>query len=191
MDLSASIRPICSWGRSMRTRKASTTPPPRRKGGENVQIYHKLHPCPSANMSPGETCAVCRRDRGRQVPGDFTRGKELVIFGLRRTGWWSSAICFEDTVRELTRQFVLDGANLLANVTNDGWFLRSAGARQHLENALFRCLSSPAHGAGGEHGRTCFVNRFGWVTQMLLDSKGGQFTRQCCREPSRSRRAAR
>ena len=51
-------------------------------------------------------------------------------------------ICFEDTIGELTRQFVLRGANLLANVTNDGWFLRSAGSRQHLENAIFRCVET-------------------------------------------------
>ena len=86
-------------------------------------------------------------------------------------------ICFEDTLGELTRQFVLRGANLLANVTNDGWFLRSAGSRQHLENAIFRCVETrrPMVRAANT-GVTCFVNRFGRVTQILLDANGSQFT---------------
>ena len=149
------------------------------KGGESVQIYHKLHLVPFGEYVPGRnTVPFVGAIVGDQVPGDFTRGKELVIFRLTTDRVMvAPLICFEDTVGELTRQFVLHGANLLANVTNDGWFLRSAGARQHLENALFRCVETrrPMVRAANT-GVTCFVNRFGWVTQMLLDSKGSQFT---------------
>jgi apolipoprotein N-acyltransferase len=115
---------------------------------------------------------------GDQVPADFTRGKEPVVFSLTTDQVKvAPLICFEDTLGELTRQFVLRGANLLANVTNDGWFLHSAGGRQHLENAIFRCVETrrPMVRAANT-GVTCFVNRFGRVTQVLLDSKGSQFT---------------
>ena len=115
---------------------------------------------------------------GDQVPGDFTRGKEPVVFRLTTERVKvAPLICFEDTLGELTRQFVLRGANLLANVTNDGWFLRSAGSQQHLENAIFRCVETrrPMVRAANT-GVTCFVNRFGRVTQVLLDGKGSQFT---------------
>ena len=115
---------------------------------------------------------------GDQVPADFTRGKEPVVFRLTTDQVKvAPLICFEDTLGELTRQFVLRGANLLVNVTNDGWFLRSAGARQHLANAIFRCVETrrPMVRAANT-GVTCFVNRFGRVTQMLLDGKGSQFT---------------
>jgi apolipoprotein N-acyltransferase len=115
---------------------------------------------------------------GDQVPGDFTRGKEPVVFRLTTDQVKvAPLICFEDTLGELTRQFVLRGANLLANVTNDGWFLRSAGGRQHLANAVFRCVETrrPMVRAANT-GVTCFVNRFGRVTQVLLDAKGSQFT---------------
>jgi apolipoprotein N-acyltransferase len=85
-------------------------------------------------------------------------------------------ICFEDTIGELTRQFVLRGADFLANVTNDGWFLRSAGSRQHLANAVFRCVETrrPMVRAANT-GVTCFVNEFGRVTQMLRDDQGSIF----------------
>ena len=86
-------------------------------------------------------------------------------------------ICFEDTIGELTRRFVDKGANLLVNVTNDGWFLRSAGSQQHLANAIFRCVETrrPLVRAANT-GVTCFVNEFGRVTQTLVDQNGSQFT---------------
>ena len=149
------------------------------KGGESVQVYHKLHLVPYGEYVPGRnTVPFVGAIVGDQVPGDFTRGKELVVFRLTTDRVMvAPLICFEDTVGELTRRFVLHGANLLANVTNDGWFLRSAGSRQHLENAVFRCVETrrPMVRAANT-GVTCFVNRFGRVAQVLLDGKGSQFT---------------
>ena len=134
---------------------------------------------PFGEYVPGRnTVPFIARIVGDQVPADFTRGKEPVVFRLTNDEVKvAPLICFEDTLGELTRQFVLRGANLLANVTNDGWFLRSAGSRQHLENAIFRCIETrrPMVRAANT-GVTCFVNRFGRVTQVLLDAKGSQFT---------------
>jgi apolipoprotein N-acyltransferase len=149
------------------------------KSGEDIQVYRKLHLVPYGEYVPGRnTVPFVGAIVGDQVPGDFTRGKEPVVFRLTTAGVKvAPLICFEDTLGELTRQFVLRGANLLANVTNDGWFLRSAGSQQHLENAIFRCVETrrPMVRAANT-GVTCFVNRFGRVTQVLRDSKGSQFT---------------
>ncbi len=149
------------------------------KSGEDIQIYHKLHLVPFGEYVPGRnTVPFIGAIVGDQVPADFTRGKEPVVFRLTTDRVMvAPLICFEDTLGELTRQFVLHGANLLANVTNDGWFLRSAGSQQHLENAIFRCVETrrPMVRAANT-GVTCFVNRFGRVTQVLLDGKGSQFT---------------
>jgi apolipoprotein N-acyltransferase len=91
-------------------------------------------------------------------------------------------ICFEDTIGELARRFVLPadtspGANLLVDITNDGWFLRSAGSRQHLANAIFRCVETrrPMVRAANT-GVTCFVNELGRITQRLQDETGSTFT---------------
>jgi apolipoprotein N-acyltransferase len=114
---------------------------------------------------------------GDQVPGDFGFGKEHTVFRLANDkALIAPLICFEDTIGDLTRQFVLGGANLLANVTNDGWFLRSAGSRQHLANAVFRCPETglPMVRAANT-GVTCFINKFGRITQSLVDEHGSQF----------------
>jgi len=86
-------------------------------------------------------------------------------------------ICFEDTVGDLVRRFVVNGANLLVDITNDGWFLHSSGSGQHLANAIFRCVENrrPMVRAANT-GVTCFVNEFGRVTQILQDDTGNTFT---------------
>jgi len=63
------------------------------------------------------------------------------------------------------------------NLTNDGWFLHSAGSQQHLTNAIFRCVETrrPMVRAANT-GVTCFVNQFGRVTQVLRDETGSTFT---------------
>ena len=149
------------------------------EAGQRVQLYRKLHLVPYGEYIPGRhTVPFVERIVGDQVPGDFARGKGPVVFDLTKSNLKvAPLICFEDTLGELTRLFVLQGANLLANVTNDGWFLRSAGSQQHLNNALFRCIETrrPMVRAANT-GVTCFINRFGRITQVLRDAKGSQFT---------------
>ena len=148
-------------------------------GGEGVQIYRKLHLVPFGEYIPGRhVVPLLARIIGDQVPGDFDAGDEYTLFRLTKSDTQvAPLICFEDTIGDLTRRFVLGGANLLANVTNDGWFLRSAGSQQHLASAIFRCVETrrPMVRAANT-GVTCFVDQFGRVTQQLLDEHGSQFT---------------
>jgi apolipoprotein N-acyltransferase len=148
-------------------------------GGKRVQIYRKVHLVPFGEYVPGRhTIPLLARVVGDQVPGDFAFGKEHTVFHLTNDkALVAPLICFEDTIGDLTRQFVLRGANLLVNVTNDGWFLRSAGSQQHLANAVFRCVETrlPMVRAANT-GVTCFINEFGRITQILVDEHGSQFT---------------
>src|SRR5207248_7919242 len=99
-----------------------------------VQLYRKVHLVPFGEYVPlRHSFPLFAKIAGDQVPEDFDVGHEFTVFQLSKNhGRVASLICFEDTIGELTRQFVLRGADFLANVTNDGWFLRSAGSRQHL-----------------------------------------------------------
>jgi apolipoprotein N-acyltransferase len=153
-------------------------------GGEQVQAYRKLHLVPFGEYVPGRhRVPLLARIVGDQVPGDFKAGKDYTVFELtNRDVKVAPLICFEDTIGELTRRFVLPsennpGANLLIDITNDGWFLRSAGSHQHLANAIFRCVETrrPMVRAANT-GVTCFVNEFGRVTQKLQDDTGSTFT---------------
>jgi apolipoprotein N-acyltransferase len=109
---------------------------------------------------------------GRFVPaivGSFTAGKDAVVNTLRieseRTSVAATGeggtpqggvviehtttlvrvgafICYEAAYPNLVRQFVLNRATLLVNVSNDAWFGNTAGARQHLAHAAMRAIEN-------------------------------------------------
>lgn len=78
---------------------------------------------------------------GDLVPGDIDAGRDLTVFTLGDVKL-SALICFEDTLGDQTRRFVKAGADLLVNVTNDGWFLRTCGVEQHLANSVLRAVET-------------------------------------------------
>jgi apolipoprotein N-acyltransferase len=147
--------------------------------GERVQIYRKLHLVPFGEYIPlRHSFPLFAAIASTWVPGDFTAGTKHTVFTLTNGNVRvAPLICFEDTVGDLVRRFVVNGANLLVDVTNDGWFLHSSGSRQHLANAIFRCVENrrPMVRAANT-GVTCFVNEFGRVTQILQDDTGNTFT---------------
>ncbi len=148
------------------------------RGAGKPQVYRKLHLVPFGEYVPGRhTVPFIAQIVGDQVPDDFARGTETVVFRLTNQTLVAPLICFEDTLGELARQFVLRGADLLANVTNDGWFLESSGAQQHVNNAIFRCVETRRPMARAANtGVTCLVDQFGRITQTLRDRKGSTFT---------------
>jgi apolipoprotein N-acyltransferase len=146
---------------------------------QQMQIYRKVHLVPFGEYIPlRHSFPLFAAVASKWVPGDFDAGADYTVFRVTNSDVRvAPLICFEDTVGDLARQFVLKGANLLVDVTNDAWFLRSAGSHQHLANAIFRCIETrrPMVRAANT-GVTCFVNEFGRVTQMLQDETGSTFT---------------
>lgn len=74
-----------------------------------------------------------------QGVGDFTPG--LAAAPLR-TGNLALGllICYESIFPEIARQRVTDGANVLVNISNDGWFGKSSAPEQHLQLAILRAV---------------------------------------------------
>lgn len=74
---------------------------------------------------------------------DITPGREPGRFRLEsRDLLFSVLICFEDVIPGLSREAVRRGARVLVNQTNDAWFDGSSGSRQHLAQAVFRCVEN-------------------------------------------------
>ena len=69
--------------------------------------------------------------------GDFTPGNELDVLDIKEKGIKiAPLICYEDIIPSFSRRFVLKGANLLVNITNDAWFGKSFEAYQHLSFSI-------------------------------------------------------
>jgi len=73
--------------------------------------------------------------------GDYQAGERIVVFPL--DGHAAGAfICYESAFPDHVRQFVDQGAQVLLNLTNDGYFGRSAAREQHLLLARMRAVEN-------------------------------------------------
>ncbi len=144
------------------------------------QVYRKVHLVPFGEFIPfRNSFPLFAWIAGDLVPGDFLAGTSLEPLRLTTQPLkFAPLICFEDTLPDQTRRAVLEGADFLANLTNDGWFRRSAASRQHLNNAIFRCVENRRPMLrSANSGITCLIDPWGRVTQQLNDGPDGTFAR--------------
>jgi apolipoprotein N-acyltransferase len=75
------------------------------------------------------------------IVGEFTPGARytLLPFGGARAGVF---ICFESAFPALSREFTRAGADVLINISNDGYLGQTPVLRQHLANAVFRAVEN-------------------------------------------------
>jgi len=77
----------------------------------------------------------------RGIVGDFTPGTSyrLMPVGNLRAGVF---ICIESAYPSIARSFTDQGADMLINISNDGYLGPTAVMRQHLANAVFRAVEN-------------------------------------------------
>lgn len=102
----------------------------------------------------GPRNAVFVLDRDGRILGRYVK-RRLVPFGeagiqpgdgaapvATPAGSLALAICYESAFPNLIRPLVAGGADLIAILTNDGWFGTSAGPAQHAANAVLRAVET-------------------------------------------------
>ncbi len=75
------------------------------------------------------------------IVGDFTPGTNYALMpvGTSRAGVF---ICIESAYPGIARRFTSEGADVLINISNDGYLGPTAVMRQHLANAVFRAVEN-------------------------------------------------
>lgn len=73
--------------------------------------------------------------------GDFDAGHKYVLLEVRDYRI-ATGICFESIFPDIIRKFFKKGANIFVNITNDGWFLNTAGAYQHFIHSVIRAVEN-------------------------------------------------
>ncbi|MEZ5353096.1 MAG: apolipoprotein N-acyltransferase [Bryobacteraceae bacterium] len=106
--------------------------------GKVLSRYDKMYLVPFGEFVPPLFSWV---NRITQEAGDFSPGREVVVspVGSHRLGTF---ICYESAFPELVRRFANQGGEVLVNLTNDGYFGRSAARRQHLLLARMRAAEN-------------------------------------------------
>ncbi len=73
-------------------------------------------------------------------------------------------ICYESIYGEYVTEFANRGANLLVNITNDGWWSNTPGYRQHLHLGKLRAIETRRSIVRSANtGISCFVDQLGRV----------------------------
>lgn len=108
--------------------------------GEVIAEYEKIGLLPFGEYVPLRGL-IPWIDRLPALAGDFTPGREYTVADLGRVKV-GSFICSEAAWPEIPRKLTANGATLLIEVTNDGWFGPTAAAQQHLWHAIFRAAEN-------------------------------------------------
>ncbi len=128
------------------------------KDGKVLDVYGKMHPVPFAESIPFYELAPVR-NFFRNVVGiwnPWVIGNRYTVFrvplasggapgGVAASGGTLSfgvPICFEDAFSDLCRQYLLDGADMLVNITNDSWSKTWSSEIQHFQVARFRAIEN-------------------------------------------------
>ncbi len=71
----------------------------------------------------------------------WERGTESTVFDYNGIKF-STPICFEDTFGALNAQFVINGADILINLSNDYWSRSLEAEEQHFQLSVFRAIEN-------------------------------------------------
>ncbi|GAB4174933.1 MAG: apolipoprotein N-acyltransferase [Terrimicrobiaceae bacterium] len=143
-----------------------------------AQFYHKMHLVPFGEYVPlRDSFPLFAWIVGDLVPEDFDFGPEPTILEMTaKPVKIGPLICFEDTLPDIARAMALRGAQVFITVTNDAWFLRTAAAVQHRDNALMRTIEARLPMVRvANTGVTCAIDSLGRETHRLQTETGSPF----------------
>ncbi|MFW6134702.1 MAG: apolipoprotein N-acyltransferase [Elusimicrobiota bacterium] len=108
--------------------------------GEIVDSYRKVHLTPFGEYIPFRIFLSPFAGVVNEV-GDFEPGDNIRLLKFNDYKI-STGICFEGIFPSLVRRFFKQGSNIFVNVTNDGWFLNTAGPYQHFVHSVLRAVEN-------------------------------------------------
>ena len=108
--------------------------------GQRLFTYDKIHLVPFGEYVPLRKYLFFAHSLIDSI-GDFTPGREYSV-GQLPGGRFSVFICYEAIFPGEIRNFAGHGAELLINISNDGWFGRSSAPAQHLMMARVRAVEN-------------------------------------------------
>jgi apolipoprotein N-acyltransferase len=140
--------------------------------GEVLAQYDKIHLVPFGEYVPLRRWLVLAEKLTAEI-GDFVPGSKLVVSQMEG-GRMSGLICYEVIFPDLVRRFVRNGAEVLVNISNDGWYGSSAARYQHLLIARMRAIENARYLLRATNtGITAVIRPDGRVTAELAPDRPG------------------
>jgi apolipoprotein N-acyltransferase len=115
--------------------------------GQIAGRYDKRHLVPFGEYIPLHSSVLFFLDKLVEGIGDFEAGTTATVFtpavrpGVPQAKI-SVMICYEVIFPDLVREFVAQGATVMATITNDAWFGASSAPYQHFSMVVFRSVEN-------------------------------------------------
>ncbi|MGA9671455.1 MAG: apolipoprotein N-acyltransferase [Terracidiphilus sp.] len=108
--------------------------------GSRVGRYDKIHLVPFGEYVPFKDLLFFAHKLTGRVSG-FTRGDERKVFTLNghRYGVF---ICYESVFADEVRKFAKNGAEVLVNISDDGWYGDTSAPWQHMNMERMRAIEN-------------------------------------------------
>ncbi|MBR2364092.1 MAG: apolipoprotein N-acyltransferase [Lentisphaeria bacterium] len=144
------------------------------KKGNKLSSFDKVHIVPFGEYVPfGDSFPVLNRIVG--MGRNLNRGTHFTPLELHGGVRAGISICYEDVFPYVSRNHVLNGANLLVTITNDAWYPTSFEPAQHFANSLFRAVECRLPFLRvGNMDYSCVISPTGQVIQALAEDEKGK-----------------
>jgi len=128
-------------------------------------VYTKIHLVPFGEYIPFREVFFFARHLTQQV-GDFNRGTKRFVFSAGDGHQFGVFICYESIFADEVRHFAKSGAEVLVNVSDDGWYGDTSAPWQHLNMARMRAIENRRWLLRDTNsGVTAAIDPYGRVTQ--------------------------
>jgi apolipoprotein N-acyltransferase len=145
--------------------------------------YDKIHLVPFGEYIPFKNLLTFAHKLTGKV-SDFSRGRERQVFHLvdqqGRTHRYSVFICYEAVFADEIRHFARNGAEVLVNISDDGWYGDTSAPWQHLNQTRMRAIENRRWILRDTNtGVTAVIDPYGRVRQSIprhaVDALPAQF----------------
>ena len=137
---------------------------------EKIQVYHKSKLVPGVEMMPFPWLLKPLGDVAVKLGGANSsygvQENRSVFVSSNNFVKVAPVICYESVYGEYLNNYILNGANVIFIITNDGWWGDTPGSRQHLDYARLRAIETrKSIVRSANTGISCFINEQGNVSQ--------------------------
>ncbi len=146
---------------------------------EEIQIYHKSRLVAGVEMMPfanllKPVLGNLIENMGGTSSGLATQPHRDVLTSEDKRFKAAPLICWESDFGEYVTEYVRNGANFIAVITNDDWWGNTPGHIQHLHYSRLRAIENRrAIARSANTGISCFINQRGDVIQPLAYKREG------------------
>jgi apolipoprotein N-acyltransferase len=151
-------------------------------GGRFVGRYDKIHLVPFGEFVPFEKFLFFAKKLTGRV-GRFDRGSSRAPFRVLdqdgKTHRYGVFICYEAVFADEVRHFAKNGAEVLVNVSDDGWYGDTSAPWQHLNMARMRAIENRRWLLRDtNNGVTAAIDPYGRVRQSIPRHRAGALPAQ-------------